>query len=269
MKSHNQDQSVTDKDLKATEEENLTVVKIRRIWHKMITGIRHIPPFYWLIMVFIILFMFLLFVPENVWIIFLGALKSQKSLIVLVLIFALTTISLVWSVGQQVDVWVFSYFNMHGRRRFWLDRLMLFFAQIGNGIFAMILAIILYFSGQHFLAYGFVFGTLSLWLVVELIKVLVHRTRPYKKIETSRIVGSQARGSSFPSGHTSQSFFMATFLLHYYQANFLIWLAIYLLAFFVGITRIYVGMHYPRDVLGGAMLGTAWGLLGVILNNSF
>lgn len=269
MKSHNQDQSVTDKDLKATVEENLTVVKIRRIWHEMITGIRHIPPFYWLIMVSIILFMFLLFVPVNVWIIFLGALKSQKSLIVLVLIFALTTISLVWSVGQQVDVWVFSYFNMHGRRRFWLDRLMLFFTQIGNGIFAMILAIILYFSGRHFLACGFVFGTLSLWLVVELIKVLVHRTRPYKKIETSRIVGSQARGCSFPSGHTSQSFFMATFLLHYYQVNFLIWLAIYLLAFFVGITRIYVGMHYPRDVLGGAMLGTAWGILGVILNNSF
>jgi PAP2 superfamily len=30
----------------------------------------------------------------------------------------------------------------------------------------------------------------------------------------------------------------------------------------VGITRIYVGAHYPRDVLAGAILGSAWGLLG-------
>ncbi|MCG2729429.1 MAG: phosphatase PAP2 family protein, partial [Acetobacterium sp.] len=81
--------------------------------------------------------------------------------------------------------------------------------------------------------------------------------------------GSLARGSSFPSGHTSQSFFMATFLLPYFHAKFLVWIAIYLLAFFVGITRVYVGMHYPRDVLGGAMLGTAWGMLGVIQNDSF
>jgi membrane-associated phospholipid phosphatase len=76
-------------------------------------------------------------------------------------------------------------------------------------------------------------------------------------------------GCSFPSGHTSQSFFMATFLLPYFHVNFLIVLAGYLLAFLVGITRIYVGMHYPRDVIGGAMLGTAWGLLGVILIQSF
>ncbi|KNZ41992.1 hypothetical protein AKG39_09915 [Acetobacterium bakii] len=158
---------------------------------------------------------------------------------------------------------------MHGCRSPWLDWIMLFFTQIGNGIFAMILAIILYFSGERLLSYALVLGTLSLWFVVEFIKVLIHRTRPYKKIENSRIVGSQARGYSFPSGHTSEAFFMATILLLYYQPHFFIWIGVYAMAFFVGITRIYVGMHYPRDVLGGTMLGIAWGLLGIIINSSF
>jgi membrane-associated phospholipid phosphatase len=44
------------------------------------------------------------------------------------------------------------------------------------------------------------------------------------------------------------------------------WLSLYIIALLVGITRIYIGMHYPRDVLGGAVFGTFWGLLGVIIN---
>jgi len=269
MKKNNQDRSTKDNGLKPTEEAPLTGLKIHAAWNKIITGIRHITPVYWLIMVVILFFLFFIFVPNYIWIIFLGVVKNQIMLISLVLIFGLTAISLVWSVGQRIDVWVFSYFNMHGRRKAWLDWSMLFFTQLGSGIFAMIVAIILYLSGYHLLAYAFVLGTLSLWLVVEFLKVLIHRTRPYKKIENTRIVGSQAKGSSFPSGHTSQSFFMATFLLHHYNANLLIWFVIYLTAFLVGVTRVYVGMHYPRDVLGGAILGTAWGLLGVILSNSF
>jgi membrane-associated phospholipid phosphatase len=41
---------------------------------------------------------------------------------------------------------------------------------------------------------------------------------------------------------------------------------LYALALLVGITRMYVGAHYPRDVLAGAILGSAWGLLGALIN---
>lgn len=158
---------------------------------------------------------------------------------------------------------------MHGRRRSWLDGTMLFLTQLGNGIFAMILATLLYF--------GVLRPCLCLYLR-HLIIMVCGRTdknagsshpTPIKKIENSRIVGSPARGSSFPSGHTSQSFFMATFLLPYFHVNFLIGLAGYLLAFLVGITGSMSACTTTRDVLGGAMLGTAWGLLGVILIQSF
>ncbi len=37
----------------------------------------------------------------------------------------------------------------------------------------------------------------------------------------------------------------------------------------VGITRMYVGAHYPRDVLAGAILGIVWGLFGMIIEGNF
>ena len=40
---------------------------------------------------------------------------------------------------------------------------------------------------------------------------------------------------------------------------------LYAIALLVGVTRMYVGAHYPRDVLAGAILGSAWGLLGGIV----
>jgi membrane-associated phospholipid phosphatase len=60
---------------------------------------------------------------------------------------------------------------------------------------------------------------------------------------------------------------MVTLLLHYYHVDVYVWLVLYAIAFLVGITRIYVGMHYPRDVIGGAILGITWGLVGVIINS--
>ena len=41
---------------------------------------------------------------------------------------------------------------------------------------------------------------------------------------------------------------------------------LYAIALLVGITRMYVGAHYPRDVLAGAILGSAWGLLGALVD---
>jgi membrane-associated phospholipid phosphatase len=44
---------------------------------------------------------------------------------------------------------------------------------------------------------------------------------------------------------------------------------LYTLAALVAVTRMYIGAHYPRDVLAGAILGSVWGLLGVMLDANF
>jgi len=157
---------------------------------------------------------------------------------------------------------------MHGYRALWLDRVMLLFTQIGSSFFILIVAAVLLLRKRYFYALELSLGALTLGLVVGLFKASIRRTRPFLKLRSIRIIGSRASGHSFPSGHTSQTFFMATLLLHYYQANLAVWILLYMVASLVGITRVYLGMHYPRDVLAGVMLGTAWGLLSVIINQN-
>ncbi len=58
---------------------------------------------------------------------------------------------------------------------------------------------------------------------------------------------------------------MATLLVGYFSPGFWTVGLLYATALLVGVTRMYVGAHYPRDVLAGAILGSAWGLLGGIV----
>lgn len=255
------------KNTNSSVEISLPELEIHERWYKNINWISHIKPIYWLICVIVLLFVFLKLVPDTMWQYFWSGLKAQGILVSMLIIFSLIALSLVWSTGQRIDVWVLMFFNMHGQRAPWIDWTMLCFTQIGNGIFAMVIAFIVFLRVDHLLAYEITLGTLTLWLVVELVKVIFHRTRPYIKLRNIRIVGSRASGNSFPSGHTSQSFFLVTLMLHYYQGSIYVMLLLYIVASLVGITRIYVGMHYPRDVLGGAILGTSWALIGVIVNN--
>jgi membrane-associated phospholipid phosphatase len=59
---------------------------------------------------------------------------------------------------------------------------------------------------------------------------------------------------------------MATLMAQHFHASVWVVFLLYVMALLVGITRMYVGAHYPRDVLAGAILGSAWGLLGVIVD---
>jgi membrane-associated phospholipid phosphatase len=188
-------------------------------------------------------------------------LLAERSLVILLLLFNLTILSLLLSAGQRLDTWIFLLFNMRGYHPLWLDRAMWAFTQIGNGAFGILLCIFLYFNGQRQLSAQLLFGILSLWLAVEIIKAIVERSRPFLSMESARIIGWRERGLSFPSGHTSQAFFMATWVAHYLQVGPFLGGMVYTVAAVVAFTRIYVGAHYPRDVIGGAILGSVWGIL--------
>ena len=221
-------------------------------------------PLAWLVILTFALVLFLAWLPAYVRMYFWHGLQSHAVLTSLTLGFSLLTVSLLWSAGQRIDSWTFLVFNVRGRHPRWLDILMSAFTQIGNGIVIAALALILYFAGDHLLAYGLILGALTLWLVVELLKALVRRGRPFIRLTQARIVGIRARGRSFPSGHTSQAFFMATLMVGHFHAAIWAVCLLYAIALVVGITRIYMGAHYPRDVLAGAVLGTAWGLVAGI-----
>jgi len=76
---------------------------------------------------------------------------------------------------------------------------------------------------------------------------------------------------SFTSSHAANHFGMATFIFITLRSSFKnwVWLA-YLWAFLVGYAQVYVGVHYPFDILGGAVIGFAFGwLLGTFFNKRF
>lgn len=228
-----------------------------------ISQIHHL---YWICTLIGLLIVIVVNIPLTIWSRLLTGLNTHKFLAFLFVFIGFMSVSLIWSVGQTIDVWVFMFLNMKGKRSPWMDWLMLAFTQLGNFIFAMILTLLFFGFGHDQMAIELILGMTILMLSVQIMKTLIHRKRPFSNFTNIRIVGSRAIGQSFPSGHTSQAFFLATLLWTFFGRNLWIGVILYLIASLVGITRIYVGMHYPRDVLGGAALGIAMGLLGVILN---
>ena len=211
------------------------------------------------------LVLFLLWLPgaarASLW----AALTAQRGLVVLLSLFALLTLSLIWSAGQRLDARVFMLFNMRVYPT-WLDRCMWLATQLGNMLTAFIAAGLLLMLNHRRLAIEVIFGTLTLWLLVEIIKALSDRDRPFRTLDKVRVVGWRERGDSFPSGHTTQVFFLMTLFIHYFQLGFVAAAALYAVAALVGLTRIYVGAHYPRDVIAGVVLGSIWGLLAILVD---
>jgi membrane-associated phospholipid phosphatase len=211
------------------------------------------------------LVLFLLWLPgaarASLW----AALTAQRGLVVLLSLFALLTLSLIWSAGQRLDARVFLLLNTRGFPK-WLDRCMWLATQLGNMLTAFIVAGLLLMLNYRRLAIEVIFGTLTLWLLVEIIKALSDRDRPFRTLDKARVVGWRERGDSFPSGHTTQIFFLMTLFIHYFQLGFVAAAALYAVAALVGLTRIYVGAHYPRDVIAGVVLGSIWGLLAILVD---
>jgi membrane-associated phospholipid phosphatase len=238
--------------------------KLLEAWSRLILWVNNHQGAIRLVSFTLGLIILLIFFPPSLRISFWAGLKSHVLLVSMLLGFSLLAISLLWSFGQKLDERVFLFFNVSGSRSIWLDRIMFSFTQVGSAVGAFGIVLVMFFTGNRPFSYEIILGTVTLWLGVEMIKYLTDRSRPFIHLTQSRIVGDRATGRSFPSGHTSQVFFMATLITLHFHPGIWIVLLLYMIALLVGITRIYVGVHYPRDVLAGAILGSAWGLLGMI-----
>jgi len=101
------------------------------------------------------------------------------------------------------------------------------------------------------LALPCVFG--ATWFVEQPVKALFRRRRPFIDIVRTLVVGRRPDGWSFPSGHSAAAFAGAWVLTTIWPRRAPLFFAF---AATVGFSRVYVGAHYPSDVLTGATLGT-------------
>ena len=84
----------------------------------------------------------------------------------------------------------------------------------------------------------------------------MNRTRPYDAIEELRLIAKKPHDSSFPSGHSNASFAVAC-AITWCLTKKRKWVGVILIviAALIAFSRLYVGAHYPTDVIAGGFLG--------------
>ncbi len=166
----------------------------------------------------------------------------------------------------RIDLEIFYFFN-HTISTPFLDK---FFSLITNVNSWFIAYIILFFIS--FIKGGRKGRIVAIGLVVliaitdqvgfQILKEMFHRLRPCIVLKDA-ITPLGCNGTfSFPSNHAFNNFAAAVFIYKFFPN--LKW-AVFITAILISISRVYLGLHYPSDILGGAAFGILFGYLFALL----
>ena len=146
-----------------------------------------------------------------------------------------------------------------------------FITNFGGAIFLITLTIVLLVSIKNKKIGISIFSNLVIVTILnQLLKAILQRPRPteYRIVEET--------GYSFPSGHSMVSMAFYGYLIYliykYVKNNYIKWISIVLLSILVcsiGISRIYLGVHYTSDVLGGFLISMSYLVIYISAVNKF
>ena len=132
-----------------------------------------------------------------------------------------------------------------------LNTILFIFTQTGRASVIIVVSLLYHYFGQKkealLIFVSLVIGTITIFLLKEFIS----RPRPFLTLPTI-IPFIKEPGTSFPSGHTTRLFALSAVVSRKFSLPSL---GLYVLSFLVAFSRLYLGVHYPLDVLVGGILG--------------
>ena len=162
----------------------------------------------------------------------------------------------------SIDLAIFYFFN-HTLSAAFLDKFFSIITNVNNWYIAYVILLGISFSKGGIKGKIAVLGVLLLIVVTDqtgyrLLKELFERPRPCNSLSDVLIPLGCTGSYSFPSNHALNNFAAAMFFYKLFPK--LKW-ALFAGATIVAISRVYLGLHYPSDILGGAIIGLAFGYL--------
>ena len=155
---------------------------------------------------------------------------------------------------QKFDSSILCAINKYAQNKY-LDILMPMITTMGNlGSIWIMMAVVLLLDKSYRLIGGIVILTLIISTIVGegIIKHIIRRVRPCNQRNNVNLLISLPISYSFPSGHTLSSFAVAEVLSMYFTQYKFIFMAI---AFLIALSRLYLYVHYPTDVIAGIIFG--------------
>ena len=181
--------------------------------------------------------------------------------IALLALFAVADLAVKMGVSQPFDVMGFTSVNSLRPPDF-VDSVMVVITLYGREVvWGGLILTLFFFGGEREKKAALTMGVLFMLLsgAGHIVKGLDDRIRPYDALDGIRLLVPPESDSSFPSGHTFIVAGGAVVAWIYLRK----WLAALLTveAFFVAISRVYVGVHYPMDLVGGVLFGAGFALI--------
>ena len=174
---------------------------------------------------------------------------------------------------RALDIALFNYLNAWAGSSRIFDGVIIFLASYFSYILVVIFCALLFFAPYPY------FRPTKMrifWVVIcsgvvarlgatEIIRFFYHRPRPFMLYHVHQLISE--REWSFPSGHAT-FFFAIAAAIYFYNKKWGI--AFFLAALVMGIARVVAGVHWPSDIIGGALVGiaSAW-LVNYAVERSF
>ena len=146
-----------------------------------------------------------------------------------------------------------------------LNHVFEFITFFGEGTLLILFLAVLYFAIDKQLARKITFLTLTSLSLNGILKNLVALPRPFASGAVTCVRPETATGYAFPSGHT-QTVATWSFGLAKSLKKPILWIFAILITLAVGFSRMYLGAHFPSDVVVGALLGA---LVPILLDNLY